>query len=257
MSDVRKSVFITGAAAGIGLATARRFAAAGYFVGLYDINQAGLEAAIASGDFPQACSGLCDVTDRQSIEAAMTDFASHTDGRMHVLVNNAGVLSAGDFTEIAPQAHDLMIDINIKGFTHVAQAGFPYLQRTPGACMVNLCSASSIQGIPNLAVYSSTKFYVNGLTQALHVEWAPHDIRVTCVKPHLVNTPMAHDVVANATEPQEIKLTPEDIAEAIEKAVHGRRVGYVVGGIARIWAILNKFLPESLQIALVKKLVRG
>ncbi len=249
-----KSVFITGAAAGIGLATAKRFASQGYFVGLYDINESGLETALGSDKFPHACSGYCDVSSRESIAAAIADFASHTDGQMSVLVNNAGVLTAGTFAEINPRAHDLMIDINIRGLTHVAQLGFPYLKATPDACLVNLCSSSSIHGIPNLAVYSSSKFYVNGLTQALHVEWREHDIRVTCVKPHLVDTPMAHAVVDDAVGAQEIKLKPEDIAAAIDKAVQGKRVGYVVGPLARIWAVLNKLLPEFLQIKMVQQL---
>ncbi|MEP5764303.1 MAG: SDR family oxidoreductase [Halieaceae bacterium] len=249
-----KSIFITGAAGGIGLATARRFAAKGYLVGLYDINQAGLDEAIASGDFPNACSGICDVTSRESIETALADFSHRSNGQCDILVNNAGVLTAGAFDAISEQAHDLMIDVNVKGFTHVAQAGFPYLKATPGACMVNLCSASSIHGVPNLAVYSASKFYVNGITQALHIEWARHDIRVTCVKPDLVDTPMAHAVNAAATGEREIGLTPEDIAAAIDKAAHGRRVGHVVGTPARLWALIDKFLPEFLRLKMVQRL---
>ena len=83
-----KSIFITGAAAGIGLATARRFAAQGWFVGLYDINREALQAALAGGEFPNACRGFCDVTSRESIDVALADFASHTDGQLHVLVNS-------------------------------------------------------------------------------------------------------------------------------------------------------------------------
>jgi NAD(P)-dependent dehydrogenase (short-subunit alcohol dehydrogenase family) len=250
-----KSVFITGAAAGIGLATARRFAGQGYFVGLYDINQEGLASALASGDFPNACSGLCDVRSRASIEEALAEFAAHTEGKLNILVNNAGVLSAGAFAEITPQAHDLMIDINVKGFTNVAQAGFPYLQDTPGSCLVNLCSASSIHGISNLAVYSASKFYVDGLTQALHLEWNKHDIRVTCVKPDLVDTPMAHDVQAEAASERPIGLQPEDIAAAIDKAVHGHRISYVIGRAASVWALVDRLLPEFLRAAFTKRLL--
>lgn len=250
-----KSVFVTGAAAGIGLATARRFASQGYFVGLYDINQEGLASALASGDFPNACIGLCDVSSRTSIDAALAEFVAHTEGKLNILVNNAGVLSAGAFTEISPSAHDLMIDINVKGFTHVAQAAFPYLQNTAGACMVNLCSASSIHGIPNLAVYSASKFYVNGLTQALHLEWAKYDIRVTCVKPDLVDTPMAHDVQEQAASERAIGLQPGDIAAAIDKAVHGSRISYVIGRAASVWALVDKFLPEFLRAAFTKQLL--
>lgn len=252
-----KTIFITGAAAGIGLATARHFSQKGWFVGLYDVNQEGIKQALASGDFPSACGGFCDVTSQDSIKHALADFATHTDGLLSVLVNNAGVLSAGAFSDIDAGRHDLMMDINVKGYTHVAQLAFPYLQKTHGSCMVSLCSASSIHGVPNLAVYSATKFYVNGLTQALHLEWKKHDIRVTCVKPHLVDTPMAHDVTAAATTSKEVKLKPTDIAEAIDRAIHGNRVSYVVGGEAKLWATITKVLPESLGTRFSGKLLGG
>lgn len=249
-----KSVFITGAAAGIGLATAKRFASKGWFVGLYDINRDALARAVAEGDFPNAHSGYCNVMDRKSIDAALRDFAGQVEGQVHVVVNNAGVLTAGPFADINPEDHDLMIDVNVRGFTHVAQLAFPYLRATSGACLVNLCSASSIHGVPNLAVYSATKFYVNALTQALHVEWEAHDIRVTCVKPGLVNTPMAHEVTRHSTRGQIVDLKPEDIAAAIDRAAHGTRVSYVVGRNVRLWALVDKFLPEALRIGVARRL---
>jgi NADP-dependent 3-hydroxy acid dehydrogenase YdfG len=244
-----KTVFITGAAGGIGLATARHFASKGYFVGLYGRNQEALDAAMAGGGFPNACAGLCDVTSRHSIDAALADFATHTEGQLHILVNNAGVLSGGAFEDVEPQSHDLMIDVNVKGFTHVAQAGFPYLRDTPGACLVNLCSASSIHAVPNVAVYCATKFYVNGLNQALHLEWARHDIRVTCIKPTMVNTSMANNAQSSTGSSEAISLQPEDIAVAIDRAVSGNRISYTLG--AGPWPILDKLLPESLRAKLV------
>ena len=250
-----KSIFITGAASGIGLATARHFAAQGWYVGLYDINQTQIETLLAGNEFPRSCGGHCDVTSRESIAAALVEFTGNTDGQLQVLVNNAGVLSAGNFANIDPDDHDLMMDVNVKGFTHVAQVGFPYLRDTPGACMINLCSASSIHGVPGLAVYSASKYFVNAMTQALHIEWAEHDIRVTCVKPALVSTQMGNTVQANVTSAMTIDLAPEDIAVAIDKAIHGKRVSYVVGATARIWAVLDKFLPEAGRILLTRKLI--
>ena len=108
-----RSVFITGAAQGIGLATARRYAAQGWFVGLYDINAGALETLLSSGEFPNACGCHCDVTRRESIAAALEHFSSHSGGRLDLLVNNAGVLSSGKFEEIDPQAHELIIVVGL------------------------------------------------------------------------------------------------------------------------------------------------
>ncbi len=249
-----KTMFITGAAHGLGLATAKRFAGQGWFIGIYDINREGLATALNSSDFPNACGQYCDVTERDSVEAALAHFSDHTNGRLDVLVNNAGVLSSGKFEEIDPAAHEQMIAVNVLGVTNVAQAGFELLMKTPGSTLVNLCSVSSLHGLPRLAVYSASKFYVDGLTEALHVEWAPHDIRVTSVKPPLVNTPMAHAVDPMITEKLSLNMEPEYVAAAIEKAILGKRIDYVLGTSARLWAYADKFLPESGRRWLVRYL---
>jgi len=240
-----KSIFITGAAHGIGLATARHFAAQGWFVGLYDINTQTLDKLSASGDFPNACSQYCDVTQRESIEKAFAHFSTHTSGRLDLLINNAGVLTSGNFEDIDAQAHDLMVDVNIKGLTSVAQLAFPLLRQTPGATMVNLCSVSSVHGLPLLAVYSASKFYVNGLTEALRIEWAKHDIRVTAVKPPLVNTQMGHSVRPELMTKFSVDMEPEEVAEAIQYAAEGKRTGYLLGRTSKLWAWLDKHLPEG------------
>lgn len=240
-----KTVFITGAAHGIGLATAKHFASQGWFIGLYDINTEALERLLTSGAFPNACAHFCDVTQRDSIQAAFDHFAAHADNRLDLLVNNAGVLTSGNFETIDPAAHKLMIDVNIGGLTAVAQLAFPLLQQTAGAVMVNLCSVSSVHGIPLLAVYSASKYYVDGLTEALHIEWARYDIRVTSVKPPLVNTAMGHSVRPELMEKFSVDMQPEEVAEAIQKAAEGRRTGYLLGGTSRLWGWFDKHLPDA------------
>jgi NAD(P)-dependent dehydrogenase (short-subunit alcohol dehydrogenase family) len=240
-----KTLFITGAAHGIGLATAKHFAAQGWFVGLYDINQEGLDSLLASGDFPNACALYCDVTKRESVEAAFDHFAGHTDGKLDLLVNNAGVLTSGNFEEIDAAAHNRIIDVNIRGLTDVAQLAFPLLQQTPGSVMVNLCSVSSVHGVPLLAVYSASKYYVNGLTEALSIEWSKHDIRVTSVKPPLVNTAMGHAVRPELMKRFSVDMQPEDVAASIQRAAEGKRMGYILGGSAKVWGWLDKHLPEA------------
>ncbi len=240
-----KTMFITGAAHGIGLATARRFAARGWYVGLYDINTQAVEDLLASAEFPNACGRFCDVTRRDSIEEALAQFSEHTGGRLDVLVNNAGVLSSGNFEEIDPAAHEAIIEVNVKGLTNVAQAAFPLLSQTNDSTLVNLCSVSSIHGVPLLAVYSASKYYVNGLTEALHIEWAKHGIRVTSVKPPLVNTAMGHSVRPELMSKFSVDMEPGHVAEAIQLAVEGKRMGYLLGTSGKLWGLLDKYLPES------------
>ncbi len=255
--NTMKTVLITGAAQGIGLATAQRYAAQGWLVGLYDRNREAVDTLLASAEFKGACGGYCDVTDSASVAAMMADFASHSDGRLDLLVNNAGVLSVGDFDALPGTDHDRMIDVNIRGATHTLQAAFPLLKATPGATVVNLCSASSIHGIPRLAVYSASKFYVNGLTEALDLEWRDHDIRVTAIKPPVINTAMGATVAAEMPQKLGIDLQAEDVAAAIQAAAEGRGTSHVMGGATRFWALLDKLLPNPLRHALTRYLAGG
>jgi NAD(P)-dependent dehydrogenase (short-subunit alcohol dehydrogenase family) len=249
-----KTVFITGAAHGIGLATAKSYASQGWYVGLYDINHEALEALLASGDFANACARHCDVTQRGSIEEAFAHFSHNANGRLDLLVNNAGVLTSGNFEAIDPMAHELIIDVNVKGLTNVAQLAFPLLKQTPGAAMVNLCSVSSVHGVPLLAVYSASKFYVNGLTEALRIEWAKHDIRVTAVKPPLVNTQMGHALRPELMTKFSVDMEPEEVAAAVQRAAGGTRTGYLLGRSSKVWGWLDKHLPEAARHRLTRYL---
>jgi NAD(P)-dependent dehydrogenase (short-subunit alcohol dehydrogenase family) len=241
-----KTVFITGAASGIGLATARRFASDGWFVGLYDIDGAAVERHLSGGEFPASCGGRCDVTDYESVKQALAHFAEAADGRLDVLINNAGVLTAGHFESNDRQAHDAMIQVNVLGLTNVAQLAFPLLKATPNSTLLNLCSVSSVYGVPLLAVYSATKFYVNGLTQALRIEWAEHGIRVLSIKPPFVSTTMIDGMPGQLMKSFTVDFSPEQIADAIMHALAGSADSYLLGGKAKALGFLAKVLPATL-----------
>jgi len=241
-----KTVFITGAASGIGLATARRFASEGWFTGLYDINDEAVQNLLSGGEFKNSCGGRCDVSDHESVEQAIAQFAEITGGRMDVLINNAGVLTAGHFESNPREAHEAIIRVNVLGLTNVAQTAFPLLKDTPGSTLLNLCSVSSVYGVPLLAVYSASKFYVNGLTQALGIEWAEHGIRVLAIKPPFVGTAMIDGMPEQLMQSFTVDFSPEQIAEAIMDALSGSRDSYLLGWKAKTLGFLSKILPSRL-----------
>ena len=126
---------------------------------------------------------------------------------------------------------------------------------TPDATVVNLCSMSSIHGVPQLAVYSATKFYVDGLTQALSLEWESHGIRVTCVKPPVVQTAMGERVNAGYGNTSAATMPADTVARAIQRAVEGNKESYVLGTTGNAWYWLDRLLPQGLSRSLTRRLV--
>ncbi|GFG53050.1 short-chain dehydrogenase [Mycolicibacterium agri] len=259
-----KAVFITGAAAGIGRATALTYAAKGYTVGGYDIDETGLQSladdVAARGGTP-VVSHL-DVTDSREMAQRVGEFADAAGNRLDVMINNAGILRAGRFEDIALEAQLAEIDINAKGVVNGLHAAFPYLRSTPGSVAVNLASASAIYGQPELATYSATKFFVRGITEALDLEWSRYGIRVIAIWPLYVNTAMTENVHTGTTESLGIRLTAQDVADAIVAAVDPpllrrviHQVHFPVGAQTKASA-LSARLPLWLQ-RLLNKHVSG
>ena len=235
-----KTVFITGAAQGIGLAIARRFAAEGYKVCLFDINAARCEALLSEPEFENAVAGFCDVRESASIDQALATFSRATGGRLDVLVNNAGVLSSGEIMTHTESQVRAMVDVNVTGLTLVSCAAHKMLKETKGAMVINLCSASSIHGIPLLAVYSATKFYVDGITQALNLEWEGDDIYVTCIKPPVIDTEMGRSLDPRQIENMSWDIKPEAVASAVLEMTRRRKLHFILGSSTRSWHRLSR-----------------
>jgi len=252
------TIFISGAAAGIGRATALAFARRGYRVGAYDIDSAGLETLRdeITGLGADVTVGALDVTDAAEWARQLEAFTG-TSRRLDILVNNAGILSSGRFEEIPLDVQRRMIDINFYGTMAGLHTAFEYLRNTRGAQVVNLCSASAIYGQPELAVYSATKFGVRGLTEALELEWRQYGIRVMAMWPLFVATAMVDGLQTGSTKTLGVHLTADDVAEAIYSATHPDRrwlprVHYPVGRQTKVLAALSQVSPNWVQRLLNK-----
>jgi len=238
------SIFITGAGSGIGRATARSFAARGWFVGLYDINaEAVAELAAELGE--GSCHGALDVTDAAAFEAAVAHFGEHTEGRMSALFNCAGIMTMGgvDQVELADQVRT--IRVNFEAVVVGIYAALPLLRRTPDAIIVSMSSASAFYGVPDLAVYSASKFAVRGLTEGLSIELERDGIRVADIMPLYVNTPLVTEQKRMLASVDRLGKhhSPEQIAELAWRAVHGQRVHWVAGWRLRLLTLLGRYLP--------------
>ncbi|MGQ0586283.1 MAG: SDR family oxidoreductase [Gammaproteobacteria bacterium] len=260
------SIFVTGAASGIGRATAGLFAERGWFVGLYDTNEAGVRELAARLGPQRACAGRLDVTDAAQFTAALAQFWQAAGQRLDLLFNNAGIATVNEFEQVPLARHHAIVDVNLKGVINGFHCAFDYLRRTPGARVISTCSASAIYGTPLFASYSATKFAVKGLTEALNVEWARHGITVMDVLPLFVDTPMVQqglkDLGGKPLESMErlgMRLTATDVAEVVWRAAHWRlwpRVHWHVSLQGWLMALAQKLTPAWLS-RLTTRLMSG
>lgn len=256
MSEARKTIFVTGAASGIGRATAQLFAERGWFVGLFDINAAGLAETAALLPAGQHMSGPLDVRDRAAWTSAVEAFGQATDGAMHVLFNNAGVGLGGWIDEMTPESIDLVLDVNLKGVINGVTAALPLLRQTAGARIVNTASVAGVMGAPKMAVYVATKFGVRGLTEALDLEYSRFGVRVVSLMPWFIDTPILNTVAGENTNrslKQHLQETKTPIypvrmvAERAWDAAHGADVHYMVGKEAERARFAARWFPNALR----------
>lgn len=217
ISPDRKCIFITGAASGIGLATARLFAEKGWFIGGYDINENGLKELLTELGDENCITAVLDVSDREQYTAAMNQFSSTTGGRLDLLFNNAGVGAPAMFHEQSFEELMRPININLVGTINGIHLGIDLLKATDNSLCLSTASASAIFGLPGLATYSATKHGIRGLTESLSIELEHLGVRVASVLPGVTDTPILGEEgrAAAATEGPFRLIPPTDVANVV------------------------------------------
>lgn len=249
----KPTVFITGAAKGIGAETASLFAKQGYCIGATDISQKDLDTlkeSLGSGHFYRQL----DVTNPDDFACALGEFAIESGGAIDVLINNAGIAFIDDYEKVPLMKHLGVTEVNIKGVQIGAYHALPYLMRSARPAMVNMCSLSSEYGVPSEASYSASKFWVKGFTEALNIEWDRHGIYVCDVMPNFVATPMMDAAHGKIVDSIGIFLQASDVSAVILKAVKSRRnVHWVVDTWRpRLLRSVSKLLPNVLRRAAMR-----
>jgi NAD(P)-dependent dehydrogenase (short-subunit alcohol dehydrogenase family) len=248
---MRKAIFITGGGSGIGRAAAELFAKRGWFVGLADINDAGITETAQLIGPDNAFTVRMDVRDRGQWRDSLRRFVSASGGRLDVLFNNAGVGHGGPFELMDEDKRDLVLDVNLKGVMYGAEAALPHLKATPGSCLLNTCSAAGLYAGPRMSVYCASKFGVRALTDSLDAEWEEHGVKVRSIMPSFIDTPLLDNVAAGSNlsgrehvQAMGLEFTPvEQVAEAAWAAVHGKKRHVLVGRTAKRLAFILRWAP--------------
>jgi NAD(P)-dependent dehydrogenase (short-subunit alcohol dehydrogenase family) len=246
---------VTGAGSGIGRETALLCARRGASLAICDVDEAGLaetdeEARRLGAD---VLARRVDVADRGQMEAFAAAVHERV-GAVDLLVNNAGVGLGAGFLETPLEDWDWILPINVMGVVHGCHLFVPpMVRRGQGGHVVNLSSAAGFFANPSLAAYSTTKFAVLGLSEALRVELRPMGIGVTAVCPGLINTPITRNSRLRGTsEAQRERMVriyqrrnygPDRVARRILHAVQRDRA--VMPVTAEAWAMwwLTRFVP--------------
>jgi len=216
-----KVAIVTGAAKGIGFATAQRFAEAGARVIVADINLAAVKSAAAQ--IPNAEAYAMDVTDRASIQAVV-DQVIQKHGRIDILINNAGITQDARLVKMTEAQFDAVIEVDLKGVFNCTQLIIPHMLNASSGSIVNASSVAGLYGNFGQTNYAACKAGLIALTKTWARELGPKGIRVNAVCPGFIATDM-------------VKAIPDDVLKTLEERTWMKRLGQVEE-VAMVYAFL-------------------
>nr|XP_009861041.1 uncharacterized protein LOC100186154 [Ciona intestinalis] len=229
MSFEGKIVIVSGAASGIGAATALEFAKLKASLVLVDRDNKGLlvtKSKCTDAGSPDVLELVVELRDLEQVKGIVKQTISHF-GKLNVLCNVAGVLKSRSLENETPERYSELFDINTRHVFFLTQAAMPYLESSKG-CIVNVSSINSTGQFPRSLAYSMTKSAIDQLTKTLAIEYAPRGVRVNAVNPGETSTNLLlnnynqdpnkvkeHYNKCNDQLPMKSVCMPEDIANAI------------------------------------------
>ena len=236
-----KTIAITGAARGIGFATAKALLGRGARVVIGDRDVALGESAVAKLSNLGPVSGYpLDVADPESFAAFLDKARADGGGHIDVLINNAGVMPVGPFLDHTEQTIRSAIEVNFYGVVNGCRLVLPEMVKRRRGHIVNVASLAGMLAVPGQALYAGTKFAVVGFTTALADEYAPQGVDVSCGMPTFTNTEL---ISGTATAGMTAPVEPEDIAAAVVKTLDKPKTIVSVPYSLRFIAAATAFLP--------------
>jgi meso-butanediol dehydrogenase / (S,S)-butanediol dehydrogenase / diacetyl reductase len=223
-----KVAVVTGGAAGIGQASARKLCELGARVAILDRDaKAGLESVAALEKSGYTASYFpCDVSIESQVEAAIGATAARYGG-LHILVSNAGIQRYGDVVTTTPELWDETMNVHVKGCLHATKYAIPAMLRYGGGAIVIVSSVQSFTAVNNSVAYVAAKHALLGITRAIALDFASRNIRANCVCPGAIDTPMLRATAERTGSPREMLASigrmhalgrigrPQEVANAI------------------------------------------
>lgn len=253
-----KTVVITGAASGIGRATAIALARVGARVAAADLDRAGLAqtASLIAEAGGKATTYLVDVASRDAVHAFAQEIETALGGA-DIVINNAGVAQVATVEELSYEDFEWVMNIDFWGMVYGTKAFLPQLRARGAGHIVNVSSIFGLFAVPTQAAYNSAKFAVRGFTEALRHEMRDTNIKVSCVHPGGIKTNIMRNARFLQSVQQTVKeetasgfdrlarTTPDRAAEVILAGIRKNKGRILIGTDAKILDIIQRLMPAS------------